>query len=298
METKQVDLDYILESNDLLLMDTSAQDTHFLRDSYGIRKIEDINLDLLNYENGNILKFINLLNDSKLGTIQEVIDEIKIYVEKLGYKISWITKYKEDHRKFLGNQRIKIDRKYVNHKKKDHYDLIDLLRIYHENVYKFYSICKNKKIEIKNKNYELFVQMFEIIDNAINLKKDTAYIYGQEANNKNNHTDEKLCSALIWNSLFSNNRTGILTKDTDFIRLLGVVPKIIGSDEFLPCNQYFRKRIKSNNPHLYILYNDKLCNEISLDYKFENTVEIKNNRDGDNKKLKTQIEAIWKEFIN
>lgn len=296
MEIKEVTLEYILESNDLLLVDTSAQDTHFLRESYGVRNLEDINLDLLNYENGNVLSFINLLNRSKITTIENVVDEIRIYVDKLGYKISWMAKLKEDDRKILNDQSYRIDRRYINHKKINKKDVIGFLRKYHENLYRLYKLYKNKKIEIKDRNYDSFIDMFKVLDHEIYLKKDTSYVYGQEANNNNNYTDEKLCSALIWNSMFSDNRTGILTRDTDFIRLLGVVPRIIGSSEFLPYNKHFRDRIKSNNPCLYFI-EENGYKEMKLDHEFQDNIKINCINRFDEKDVKDKIKNLWKQFI-
>lgn len=296
MENKEVTLDYILESNDLLLIDASAQDTHFLEYSYGIRKIEDINLDLLDYENGNVLSFINLLNNPKIKTIEGVVEEIRVYIDKLGYKISWMAKYKEDDRKILNDQSYKISRKYINHKKQDKEYFIESLRRYHDDLYKLYKLYKNKIIEIKDKNYDLFVDMFRFLDHEINLKKDISYLYDYK-DNKNNNTDEELCSALLWSSLFSNNRTGVLTRDTNFIRLLGVVPRIIGSSEFLPHNQYFRDKIKSNTPYLYFIESN-VYKEMKLDHEFEDNLRIRCNNGLNENYIKERLRDIWRNFKN
>jgi hypothetical protein len=57
---------------------------------------------------------------------------------------------------------------------------------------------------------------------------------------KNRLNDLKLASAGIWLSITEQKPTAIITRDSDFIRILMMAIKIMGSDFFMPNNDFFR----------------------------------------------------------
>ena len=105
--------------------------------------------------------------------------------------------------------------------------------------------------------------------------------------------------SLFLRAMYSIENPVLVSKDFDFLRLLGVTPRIIGSDEFIPYNNFFRERIKENPYKLYIKFPEKeKFKEILFDFKFEKYFHIDGVSEEKNNKLKEIMTGFWKDFSN
>lgn len=84
-------------------------------------------------------------------------------------------------------------------------------------------------------------------------------------------TDEKLAVAMFCMSLFSGKKAALISSDTDFFRLLHTLPRAIGSGEFSPYNESFKKALKDNPYSFYYADFKKdtcVCRFNSLDLNY------------------------------
>jgi hypothetical protein len=98
--------------------------------------------------------------------------------------------------------------------------------------------------------------------------------------------------------MFSDKKVGILTKDTDFFRLLGATPSILGAKEFRPYNGTFRKPIHKNPVRLYYRIGDE-CDELSTDsIKYPNNLALYNVGPKRSSEIREQISQFWIHFAD
>lgn len=296
---REMSLEEILESNDFILCDTSTfmgwnkSITYLLYDVKYFNQLDSKIINAIKFEQEKNFKFIDFLKNDNVFTIKQVTEEIKNYYNILGNSISFLNK----------NERFLSQKKYLNKYKKRFKNnntesrkqsLIEL----QDGVYSLYKIAKNKEHNINDKNYEILLKIVKVLSDNINLGNDNDYIYGiKNIISGISITDQNLVASMFWKSIYSEEKTALISGDFDFGGLLGVIPRIIGSDELLPENNYFREKIKENPIKLYLKFPEKEnFKEIIFDYEFEKCFNIYNVSNDKNSLIKEEIAGLLKQF--
>lgn len=300
-EKRQVSLDEIFETNDSLFLDSCVYcGSGFVVKSYECRDFSSFSSRLLKSENLALQNLIDILKNPKSLTIPGITKELEEYLVILDQKLSFISslsgcRERIVHRRTGAEFRKK---KTFNEHAISNKRALEELR---ENLGYAVQLSSLKEFSVKNPKYELLVDMIKIVDRAIGLKQDTNYVYGfhKVPDPHRSDIDERIVASLYWKSLFSSERAGLLTADCDFPRLLGVTPRILGSDVFLPFNEYFRARLV-NNPFILYMRNEQGYH-VSIprdDRKFNNGFVIHKVSEKEEDKIKEQLSEIWKRFAD
>lgn len=233
----------ILEREKSILVDTSikSENNDFFREIYDAKNFSELNRDALKNEISFYQKFMELLTNPKVCTIDSITDEIGTIKKMLSNKI---TSLAPGYVHFKKKQTIIKNR---NERKREL--IVNLQDI----TYNLWRISKQKQLKIKDENYALLLDMVKLIERRVHLKKDCAYENGFCHHDKSHEsdTDERIVAALYYNKLFSVNDTCLLSCDTDFLYLLGICTKFIGSKDLLPHNSEFRDALYKNPIRLY-----------------------------------------------
>lgn len=286
----------ILDSHEEVIVDRSIKPgSSFLQNTFEISDYSCLDTNLLRSETLNFQKFIDYLNHPNSRTIPEITQEIKTYAEKVGDKISFLS-FKDTQR-----NRKERSKKSTRFSKKRSLNQ-ELLKEFQKRIFDVYRISKNREIRITNPDYNSLAEIIIQLEKVLHLKQDTGYLLGwhDEDRAHDSKTDEKITATVFWQSMFSDKSPVLATQDKDFISLLGVLPKIIGSDEFSPYNQLFRRQVTGNPFILY--YTDgsrgdeykRHLNNAYIDFnpKFRlGGVSLKVN-----KEMKKRIREFWKQF--
>jgi len=128
-------------------------------------------------------------------------------------------------------------------------------------------LLRSRAIRIIDPAYDELVDVIKTLDRSVGLKSITRHLmqcpdYSAQDSSAPD-TDERLVATAYWISMFSDKKVGILTKDTDFFKLLKVIPAIIGAGEFYPYNQMFRIPLHKNPVRLYYRVNGNNCEKFS-----------------------------------
>jgi len=172
-----------------------------------------------------------------------------------------------------------------------------------ETTYDLRIASRNKELQrhfsIDEEKYNVLVEMINLLDRMIHLKKDTNLIYGQHDVDMSRESDreERLVASAYYLSIFSGKKPVILTADTDFVRLMGVVPRLMGSDEFLPENELFREALKANPPGLYLKAGKRYdLVPLSTVAQFSPEFIVYNIPEDRNAPLKIWFKKLWERF--
>lgn len=279
-------LSEVLESDGVLLLDGSLQNhgrmQHFCWEIYESEDTKQISSESMASAERGIEYLIAIFEHSNTRTIKEAIDEIRKLHVIIGDKIKYVSKNKSSS-------------------KKD-YELKNL----QQRAFDLWRIARQKELNknqfgINPRAYGLLLEMVKRINKAIKLKKDTSFMYGQRDRDVSEQidTDERLVASLYCLCLYHDKNPAILSSDTDFIRLLGVTPKIMGSDVFLPYNQEFRQAIQQNPFRLYFKQVGEENYEMSVDsseISFSSGFIINSASKERNELIKNEILELWKQF--
>lgn len=300
----------ILDSNSEVILDSSAErSTSFLWEIFESRDYSHLNANDIRDEILNYQRFLDALEHPNARTTHEITQEIRTHAEKLGEKTSYLKDPKEIYRHGAGNLN-KKHRKW--NKKKKGEGLTDSLQIdpsnqklletLQENVFHAYQISRSKELEITDPDYKTFAEAIIQLERLLHLKQDTAYFLGKSDEDRAHYsdTDEKITATILWQSMFSNQSPALVTLDQDFIRLFGALPRLLGSDTFLPYNQLFRKRVTENPFRLYYT-NDRTkddyehsLNNSHIDFLPEFQSNVFSRRT--NQETEDRIGEFWKQF--
>jgi hypothetical protein len=161
-------------------------------------------------------------------------------------------------------------------------------------------LASRKSVDIFDERYETLLDLVKRISLVADLKKIGGKydkVTKSQLNPYGSDTDERLTSAVLYYALFLNKFSTLVTKDTDFVSLLGCVSSILGGDEFLPHNQKFRDKFESGNPfNLYVSKNGKfnmaLRDKEGEFYERVGFSEKSSNQDKDD--LRKSLREYWK----
>ena len=295
-----INLEEILNENELILVDggISTKSSNFSKMIYDMTSLRSLDSNLINIENRKILDIIDFMKRDPVFTIDEISGEFYKYVIHIGNSISYLSKNQKGnfYRKRVSLESKKIQYSYER-KIKDRN--LNLLKDYHNNLYVLYNSFKRKSLKIEDKRYKFLTEVVELIDNKIGLQRDTRHVYGDIEMPTRSINDDKLVGALYYNCTILKNKTAILTSDSDFARIMGVTPFLMGSDDFLPYNYDFRESLNQTrfNLYTYDAISDKVNKKIfefPLMYKKE--FIIRNTSCEENQIFKDRIRFLWKEI--
>lgn len=105
---------------------------------------------------------------------------------------------------------------------------------------KIWTTSQRKQLQIRDSRYDILVEMVKLLSKRLNLKK-VSKKQRCPKNPYDSDTDEKIVAAIYLEHLFDQTEPALLANDEDFLRLLGVTPRILGSEEFKPYNIGFRE---------------------------------------------------------
>ena len=155
-----------------------------------------------------------------------------------------------------------------------------------------------------NERHKIVEEMVQVLEEEIRLKKDTGYLLGEHDTDRarENHTDEKLVASAFCASMHTTGPIKILTQDTEFVSLIGVLPRLLGSDSFLPCNVLFRDSLRMNPVILYLKTNEGYAKAVdtSDDSKviFLRDFRIYNKNTPKNKEIRDKLSKTWDSWFD
>jgi hypothetical protein len=254
-------LNEILDSNDidLVLVDASIKGSHdFAWDIYESINYSHLDADKLEKEVELMQEIKRVLENPKTRTISGITEELKGFEKIINNKI----KYFSSHY-IPKNKKTKARIKRRNTKSQEQLILLQ------NKLYNIRRLSYAKELKIEDNNYKLLLNMIKLIEPIIKIKKDMSFVLGfhDEDKSRASDTDERLTAALYWLSLFSDKSNCLITKDQDLPRLSGIVTSLIGSESFLPYNEFFRKRIIENPFRIYKRTNEEVNEEVNKDFK-------------------------------
>jgi hypothetical protein len=172
-------------------------------------------------------------------------------------------------------------------------------------AYETRMLAKSKEIErmpgfeySRDSNYKTLLEMTQLLSKEIGLKRDAGYLFGEHERDEsyNSDTDEKLVAMLYRLSLAGKNSC-LLAEDVDFIRLLGVITRMIGSDYFLPHNAEFREKIAQNPFRFYLKSISQKCYLLKIDsskIRYSEDFNVRTAPQKRNTSIREQIAQLWK----
>ncbi|MEK6914283.1 MAG: hypothetical protein AABW83_01400 [Nanoarchaeota archaeon] len=292
-----INLEEIFNENELILVDggISTKNPNFSKMIYDIRSLRSLDSNLIDIENRNVLDIIDFMKRDTVFTIDEISGELYKYVIHIGKSIAYLSK---NQKGTLFRRRVNLEGERVSYscRKEIEDQNLSLLKNYHNNLYNLYNSFKRKSLKINDRRYKFLTDILELIDNKIGLQRDTAYVYGDKELPTKSINDDKLVGVLYYNCMFLKKKTAILTSDSDFARIMGVTPFLMGSDDFLPYNNNFRESLNKNqfNIYIYDAINDKINKrifEFPLMYKKEFVIRCVSSEE--NQIFKDKIRNLW-----
>ncbi len=229
-------LDEILEEDKIFLVDTSAKRSSqdFLYSLWETRRPTELDLNKIEGEIESVTQFNELLDNKKVLTIKQVLEELSRFTEIIGEK--------ENHL-FRRNNKISTKKEKFSELRKA---AVQMTRY-----------CRRKSLSptlpYLERNITPFFDIIRLLDEAGRLRRGHEKSL-HEANWKDKHTDEYLV-AYAYSLMLSGKKCGILTADMDLVRLMETCTKVISGEEFFPENSKFREHILKNGYGIYLKNN-------------------------------------------
>ena len=296
MIERQVSLEDVFSDNDIVFVDGSAfSHTDLPREIYDKGSFCYIDNNSLKFEMSRINYALEIMNNINTRVTPEVVKEIWEYGRILGDTISNISN-KDRGRDYRYHKKKHIPkRKMINNESSTHNK--ELLEDLQKNAYSLFQMCSRKKFEIKDNKFDFMLEMIKLLDQKIGLQRDFSYNYGEHDLPRTNFdTDDKLVASLYWKSLFTNEKSSILTGDSDIERILGVSSRLLGSEFFLPYNELFRDKLNFNPCKLYFSYEECLFEKNFSPYHYDKDFLIRKISYGENIKVRESIKSLWIKF--
>jgi len=275
----------ILDIQGLVLVDTGIVNGGRFRESF-FRRIyyDSLNKGFLESQIKTGKEFIQLMQDPKTRVIPEVSREIRDFFNKVKNKVRG---FEENYETFYhGPENKRTFQKKPNKRAKKNRNKVTEMQEDFESIRGY---LPENELHITDPRYRILTQMIITLDKAIKLKRS------RRDSGKPSDTDEKLVAALYMHSLSSDSPPCLLTRDTDFTRLLGATPRLLGSEVFLPYNRPFRQALERNPFGLYMKHDDGYDHAFG-EINFDNGFNLTSISPTFRKKVQQQISSLWKEF--
>jgi len=252
----KITLDEALSEKKLILADGSIKggNNEFYWYLGGIKRPNQLDLVKVQTEIDGLNQFSNILLRDNVRTIAQVTQELSCLPEMINKNIKYIF-YRTEKNNYL-EERAKLSE-------------------LHQSAFNVVKCSKSKEISkteagILNGNLENYFEMIRTLDEVLGLKRDSNELYQMHHPDdwEDKHTDEYLV-AYAYCLNIANKNCGILTSDTDLIRLMGACTEILGGDEFLPFNEIFRYKMSKNGHGIYFKKNSQEKYEKAIDFTEE-----------------------------
>lgn len=292
--TDLANLEEILSPENVILVDGSVRGNRDQTMRFGeiirdAKQFNQIKLEDIELEHGGINELYEILQNDNVWTLKEVSDEIKRYAKHLGNQIPRLSANQKRIPKYISkefvcgeySQEVRIQ--YLQEK------VFEMSQLAREK-----DIKQNRELNFDSEKYNSLFEMTKLISDALELKCGRKEFVKKE--NKS-YTDEMLAAGIFYLSMYSNKTPVLVSADTDFVSLLGVVPRIIGADEFMPENNDFRIALIHNPFKLYIrtLEGFESTMDSSEDLEFNQHFYL-NNKLAEQERIKPLIASLWKDI--
>jgi len=299
MESTPTSLDEMFSENDLIFVDGSVKGRNgagFFKYFYNSRHFEDLKIEPMRLELEDNSLFLRVMRNPKCFTVSGVVDEVKVYANLLGDKITFLSQLAKNDESKPGRKK---NRRRLNRKGDNQTDKKKaLLRTLQEMCYESYTLCKSKQFNFDDIRYGFLVEMVYLIDRAIGIKKDEGYSFGHHKTpNTDSDTDDNLVAAVYYTCAVLNKPVSILTSDYDIPRLLDTTAPLLGADEFLPYNHDFRNGLNINGFNLY-MFDGHVIEKFSYGFSIGFCEKFALSDVGVEKAEETreEVSALWKKF--
>jgi len=279
---------------DVLLVDSSSRNifpgatSSFGDDIYNCRTFCDISHSLVQKELERISSLLGLLNMPNARTIPQVTCEIREYERVVSDKLSFCS------RNTFGFIQGRSRTRDISERTRA--ALLDLQSMAYQTRRLSEAKESERHVRVDKICYDALAEMIYSLDAAIGLSKDTAYVYGKgDFDKKPAETDARMVAMAYLFSMYGKAKTAIATADTDFVRIMGVVPRLMGSHDFLPANQDFLDMVKSNYPVLYF-FDEEGCKKIVFENLLSEGFHVNNVNGAENSLIKERIRVLWEQI--
>lgn len=240
-------------------------------------------------------QFIALLRHPNIRTTPGITGHIRRFEDIIDEKIGFASE--------RAARRGRRSRK--NEKGRHQKDLILRLQ---EAVYQARLVSRDKEFQrymnVDEERYEGLARMITLISKVAKLKRDAAFKFGQRRRDISQETDvpERVVATLYYASMFSPCQATLLTGNTNYVRIMGVIQRLLSADEFFPDNQEFREALEHQNPvKLYMRRRTKPGYNLPIDTSrlkepVPGLFEITNVSPERNSKLRDVIGRMWNSF--
>ena len=208
----------------------------------------ELDCDELEQEIEETRQFIELLGHPNIRTTPGITGHTRFFEGVIDEKIGFASERESKRGKYRKSRK--------NEKGARQKDLILRLQ---EVVYRARLMCRDKEfqrhMDVNEEIYEKLARMLTLISKTAKLKKDAAFNFGQRRRDISQETDvpERVVAALYYASMFSPHSPALLTGNTNYVRIMGVIQRLLSADEFFPDNQEFREALEHQNPaKLYV----------------------------------------------
>ena len=287
-----VNLQAILDENEVVLVDSSMISPRKFTigwDIYGVHNYSKLDFKKLKYLEEWLCSTLKTLKHKSIATIPAVTKEAKGLNKILNDKL----KFLDSHRTRSHTNRYKGEKKRFNIKHERENEGEELLKQVQDHVYSITTTLKKKELRVNDYRYDILLNMVKLLDQTIGLVR-----YTHEHQNTPGETVEKL-SAMVYYLSVEREESVLLTDNTNFVRLLGVATKLLGSDTFLPYNADFRKAFHEHPFKLYIMEDTLDSFDASVNSskeEYDKKFTIHNITLEKNKEVQQIMMQHWKDF--
>lgn len=306
-------LERALGENDILLVDSSAYvSPNPTRDRFSFSKFGNFGLIPPNFPLEMIDEFSSLsaiIGTPRARTIPEVTEEIDTLLHGItdGYNYLSRHNYSQENKRVRDEvkkgsdeelkQRLRNRELFYLTSRGNSGNISVLIRKIHTCV----DLLRRREIRIADPAYERLVDMIKLVDRASGIKKRTRKLMTDPNYDMHNvdlpDTDERLVATAYWISMLSETRVGVIAKDNDFFGLLGVTPKVLGTNEFNLYNELVRRKLRKNPVRFYFIRDDLNCEKMSTrDVEIPKYFALFHATKENSKYCRDQIFNFWKEF--
>lgn len=285
MESDIVTLDQILEQHEFVLVDTSESScsriskTPTNKQGFSSSELRSARKDTIKLE-----QFHELLQAPNTYTISEVTKELERFYDKVDRRAGMAFRRKG----FNIRDTHKVNRmlKKLNERNAKQRKSISPLK---RAILRSAELSKQCELVIDDPGYK------GLTDLVIDISKAKNGTWYHKA--KPPYTDEKLVTTLLWLSITKQTPPALVAKDKGISFLLGYTKVALGSNTFLPDNDFFRQEIRENPGHFYhkksknygkLHPQDKLV--------FQEVFLIKRVPAETSKKIRTDIREFWEQY--
>jgi uncharacterized protein (UPF0303 family) len=254
----------------------------------------ELDCDELEQEIEETRQFIELLGHPNIRTTPGITGHTRFFEGVIDEKIGFASERESKRGKYRKSRK--------NEKGARQKDLILRLQ---EVVYKARLMCRDKEfqrhMDVDKETYEQLAGMVFLVSRLARLKRDTAYKFGQRREDMSQKTDvpERVVASLYYLSMFSPHSPALLTGNTNYVRIMGIIQGLLSADEFFPDNQEFREALERQNPvKLYMRRKRRegyslALNTSKLREPVPGLFEVKNMTPERNRELRDAIGRAW-----